>query len=105
MEKKNGIFKSILRACGKALGGVLSFLIPVIGIVRIAKRPRMGVGAKVITSVTFMIFWAYAVSLIYAMGWAFLNSLKLESAETSWNRVRLRLNQVPRIQYCLCASG
>lgn len=76
MEKKNGIFKSILRAVGKALLGVLSFLIPVVGIVRITKKPRVSVGAKIITSVAFMIFWAYAVSLIYAMGWAFMNSLK-----------------------------
>lgn len=65
-----------LRGCGNILLGIVSFLIPVIGIVRIAKRPRMGIGAKIITSIVFMIFWVYAVSLIYAMGWAFMNSLK-----------------------------
>ena len=65
-----------LRGCGNILLGIVSFLIPVIGIIRIAKRPRMGVGAKIITSIVFMIFWVYAVSLIYAMGWAFMNSLK-----------------------------
>ena len=76
MEKKNGIIKRFFTACGKALLGIGSFLIPVIGIVRIAKKPRVGVGAKVITSVVYMIFWVYAVSLLYAMGWAFLNSLR-----------------------------
>ena len=74
MEK--GIMNRFLRGCGNILLGIVSFLIPVIGIVRIAKRPRMGVGAKIITSIVFMIFWVYAVSLIYAMGWAFMNSLK-----------------------------
>lgn len=74
MEK--GIMNRFLRGCGNILLGIVSFLIPVIGIIRIAKRPRMGVGAKIITSVVFMIFWVYAVSLIYAMGWAFMNSLK-----------------------------
>ena len=74
MEK--GIMNRFLRGCGNILLGIVSFLIPVVGIVRIAKRPRMGVGAKIITSVVFMIFWVYAVSLIYAMGWAFMNSLK-----------------------------
>lgn len=74
MEK--GIMNRFLRGCGNILLGIVSFLIPVIGIVRIAKRPRMGIGAKIITSVVFMIFWVYAVSLIYAMGWAFMNSLK-----------------------------
>ncbi|MBO5050077.1 MAG: carbohydrate ABC transporter permease [Oscillospiraceae bacterium] len=74
MEK--GIMNRFLRGCGNILLGIVSFLIPVIGIVRIAKRPRMGIGAKIITSIVFMIFWVYAVSLIYAMGWAFMNSLK-----------------------------
>ena len=74
MEK--GIMNRFLRGCGNILLGIVSFLIPVIGIVRIARRPRMGVGAKIITSIVFMIFWVYAVSLIYAMGWAFMNSLK-----------------------------
>ena len=74
MEK--GIMNRFLRGCGNILLGIVSFLIPVVGIVRIAKRPRMGVGAKIITSIVFMIFWVYAVSLIYAMGWAFMNSLK-----------------------------
>lgn len=76
MEKKNGIVKRFFAACGKALLGIGSFLIPVIGIVRIAKKPRVGVGAKIITSVVYMIFWVYAVSLVYAMGWSFLNSLR-----------------------------
>ncbi len=74
MEK--GIMNRFVRGCGKALLGIVSFLIPVVGIIRIAKKPRMSVGAKVITSVAFMIFWLYAVSLVYAMGWAFMNSLK-----------------------------
>ena len=73
---KKGKIKQFLKSCGNALLGILSFLIPVIGIVRIAKRPRMGVGAKIITSVAFLIFWIYAVSLVYAMSWAFMNSLK-----------------------------
>lgn len=73
---ERGIMNRFLRGCGNILLGIVSFLIPVVGIVRIAKRPRMGVGAKIITSIVFMIFWVYAVSLIYAMGWAFMNSLK-----------------------------
>lgn len=73
---ERGIMNRFLRGCGNILLGIVSFLIPVIGIIRIAKRPRMGIGAKIITSIVFMIFWVYAVSLIYAMGWAFMNSLK-----------------------------
>lgn len=74
MEK--GMMKRILRRGRKLLLDIVSFLIPIIGIVRIAKKPRIGVGAKVVTSVAFLIFWIYAVSLVYAMGWAFMNSLK-----------------------------
>ena len=73
---KKGIIKRFLDSCGKVLLGIVSFVIPVVGIVRIFKKPRMGVGAKIITSVAFMVFWLYAATLVYAMGWAFMNSLK-----------------------------
>lgn len=76
MEKKNGIIKSIAGSCGNVLLGIASFLIPVVGILRIFKKPRVSLGAKLLTSVAYMIFWFYAVSIIYAMGWAFMNSLK-----------------------------
>jgi len=70
--KKIGVTSSV----GKLFLGIFSFLIPPIGIVRIAKRPRESVGAKILTCIVFLIFWVYAVTLVYAMGWTLMNSLK-----------------------------
>ena len=75
--EKNQITKiGVTASAGKLLLGILSFLIPPIGIARIAKRPRESVGAKILTCIVFLIFWAYAVTLVFAMGWTLMNSLK-----------------------------
>ena len=75
--EKNQITKiSFVSSAGKLLLGIFSFLIPPIGIVRIAKRPRESIGAKILTSIVFLIFWLYAVTLVFAMGWTLMNSLK-----------------------------
>ena len=75
--EKNQITKiGVTASAGKLLLGILSFLIPPIGIARIAKRPRESVGAKILTCIVFLIFWAYAVTLVFSMGWTLMNSLK-----------------------------
>ena len=75
--EKNQITKiGVTSSVGKLFLGIFSFLIPPIGIVRIAKRPRESIGAKIITSIVFLVFWAYAVTLVFAMGWTLMNSLK-----------------------------
>lgn len=60
----------------KLLLNIVSLLIPVVGIIRICKRPRESLGAKILTSVVFLIFWVYAVTLLYAMAWTVMSSLK-----------------------------
>lgn len=78
--EKNQIKKiNFISSAGKILLGVFSFLIPPIGIIRIAKRPRESIWAKVLTSVVFLVFWFYAATLVYAMGWTVMNSLKTNS--------------------------
>ena len=75
--EKNQITKiGVTSSVGKLFLGIFSFLIPPIGIVRIAKRPRESVGAKILTCIVFLIFWVYAVTLVFAMGWTLMNSLK-----------------------------
>lgn len=59
---------------------VLSFIIPVIGIVRIAKKGKGAVGGKIVTSIFFCIFWLYSIFIIYALFWTFYNSLKTDKA-------------------------
>ena len=59
-----------------ALFAIACFLIPVLGIVRIACTKKGSVGAKIATSIVYMIFWLYTASLIFFMVWALYNSLK-----------------------------
>ncbi len=58
--------------------GILSFVIPVIGIVRIARKGKGGVGGKIVSSIFFLILWIYAASMIYALGWTFFSSMKTD---------------------------
>ena len=76
MEKNQTTKIIFASSVGKFLLGIFSFLIPPVGIARIAKRPRESIGAKILTSIVFLIFWAYAVTLVFAMGWTLMNSLK-----------------------------
>ena len=76
MEKNNLTKIGAMSSIKKLLLGILSFVIPIIGIIRIFKRPRESFGAKILTSIVFLIFWIYAVTLVYAMAWTMMNSLK-----------------------------
>ena len=60
------------------LVGIISFLIPVIGIVRIASSKKDSIGAKMAKCIVYMIFWIYTASLIFLIAWAFYNSLKTD---------------------------
>ncbi|MBQ7912140.1 MAG: carbohydrate ABC transporter permease [Clostridia bacterium] len=60
------------------LWGIASFLIPIIGIVRICISKKGSVGAKIATSVVYMIFWLYTASLMFFIVWAFYNSVKTD---------------------------
>ena len=79
MEKNNVTRIDIMSSIKKLLLGIISFAIPIIGIIRIFKRPRESFGAKILTSIVFLIFWIYAVTLVYAMAWTMMNSLKTNS--------------------------
>ena len=58
--------------------GIVSFLLPIIGIMRIARSKKGSVGAKIATSLVYMIFWIYTASLIFFIAWAFYNSVKTD---------------------------
>ena len=60
------------------LFSVLCFLIPVFGILRIAFTKKGSVGAKIATSIVYLIFWVYTASLMFFIVWAFYNSLKTD---------------------------
>ncbi len=62
----------------KILLDIVSFLIPIIGIVRIVTEKKGSVGAKIATSIAYMIFWIYTASLIFFIVWAFYNSVKTD---------------------------
>ncbi len=58
--------------------GIISFLIPIVGIVRIILSKKGSIGAKIVTSIVYMIFWIYTASLIFFIVWAFYNSVKTD---------------------------
>lgn len=60
----------------KVLLDVVSFIVPIYGIYRIAKNRKGSVGAKIAYSVIFLLFWCYALSLVFFVWWTFYNSLK-----------------------------
>ena len=60
--------------------GIVSFLIPFLGITRIALSKKGSVGAKVATSIVYFIFWVYTASLMFFIAWAFYNSVKTDDA-------------------------
>ena len=60
------------------LSGIVSYVIPFVGIWRIAKKKEGSVGAKITTSIVFMIFWLYSLFFLGMMFWTFYNSMKLE---------------------------
>lgn len=60
------------------LSGIVSYVIPFVGIWRIAKKKEGSVGAKITTSIMFMIFWLYSLFFLGMMFWTFYNSMKLE---------------------------
>ena len=71
--------------------GIVSFLIPIVGIVRIVLSKKGSVGAKIVTSVVYMIFWIYTASLIFFIGWAFYNSVKTD------DEFLLNMNTLPTV--------
>lgn len=62
----------------EVLLSIACFIIPVFGIIRIASSKKGSVGAKITTSIVYMIFWTYTASLLFFMVWAFYNSLKTD---------------------------
>ena len=70
IKNKNGITTVLI--------GMVSYVVPIIGIWRIAKRKEGTLGAKITTSVVFLIFWLYSLSFLGMMFWGFYNSMKLE---------------------------
>ena len=60
------------------LSGIVSYVIPFVGIWRIAKKKEGSVGAKITTSIVFMILWLYSLCFLGMMFWTFYNSMKLE---------------------------
>ncbi len=60
----------------KVLLDIVSFLLPVYGIYRIATRKNCSVGAKIVYSVMYLVLWTYALSLMFFVVWTFYNSLK-----------------------------
>lgn len=70
--------QKVLNSVKNVLFGIVSFLIPIVGIVRIALSKKGSVGAKIVTSIVYMIFWIYTASLIFFIVWAFYNSMKTD---------------------------
>ena len=70
--------QKVLNDVKNILLGIVSFLIPIVGIVRIASSNKSSVGAKIVTSIVYMIFWLYTASLMFFIIWAFYNSLKTD---------------------------
>ena len=68
----------VLNSVKKTLLGIVSFLIPIVGIVRLARSKKGSAGAKSVTSIVYMIFWIYTASLIFFIVWAFYNSVKTD---------------------------
>lgn len=69
-KKRNGILQILL--------AILSYIVPVVGLARIAREKEKTVGAKIVTGVVFMIFWIYSLSFLGMMFWTFYNSVKIE---------------------------
>ena len=70
--------QKVLNNVKNILLGIVSFLIPIVGIVRIVQSKKGSVGAKIATSIVYMIFWIYTASLIFFIAWAFYNSGKTD---------------------------
>ena len=70
--------QKVLNSVKNVLFGIVSFLIPIVGIVRIALSKKGSVGAKIVTGIVYMIFWIYTASLIFFIAWAFYNSVKTD---------------------------
>ena len=70
--------QKVLNNVKNILLGIVSFLIPIVGIVRIVQSKKGSVGAKIATSIVYMIFWIYTASLIFFIVWAFYNSVKTD---------------------------
>jgi N-acetylglucosamine transport system permease protein len=85
--------QKVLNSVKNVLFGIVSFLIPIVGIVRIALSKKGSVGAKIVTGIVYMIFWSYTASLIFFIAWAFYNSVKtddeflynMNALPTVWN--------------------
>ena len=70
--------QKVLNNVKNILLGIVSFLIPIVGIVRIVQSKKGSGGAKIATSIVYMIFWIYTASLIFFIAWAFYNSVKTD---------------------------
>lgn len=70
--------RKTLNSIKTILLGIVSFIIPIVGIVRIGLLKKGSIGAKIVTSIVFMIFWTYTASLIFFIAWAFYNSVKTD---------------------------
>lgn len=75
MEKKN----RVLTNAQKILMNVACFLIPIFGIIRIAKKKDGSIGAKIISSAVYVLLWLYSFSLIFFVVWTFYNSFRLST--------------------------
>lgn len=67
----------VLSNVQKILMDIACFLIPVFGIIRIAKKKGNTVGEKIVNSLIFILFWVYSASLTFFIIWSFYSSFKL----------------------------
>ena len=83
--------RKVLNNIKNILSGIVSFLIPFVGIARIGASKKGSVGSKIVTSIVYLIFWIYTASLIFFIVWAFYNSLKTD------DDFLLNMNAFPKI--------
>jgi len=63
----------------QGLINVACFFIPIFGIFRIAKKKENSVGATIVSSAVYLLFWLYSLSIIFFIVWALYNSFKLST--------------------------
>lgn len=76
MEKTNN---KISRNLSTVFLNIISFIIPVVGVIRIAKTGKGAIGGKIVTAVFYCVFWIYSLFMIYVLFWAFYNSMKTDA--------------------------
>lgn len=63
----------------QGLINVACFFIPIFSIFRIAKKKENSVGATIVSSAIYLLFWLYSLSIIFFIVWALYNSFKLST--------------------------